>query len=177
MESTWYDGNLYVRSPFSAARVGDKWVLVRLAAQNDMRSRIDMATVLGIRAPEPLLPLRVLAQAPITSVAPGRSESVGGFPATRYTVVIDTGAIRANDADDDIRRTVKQYGWVRSVKADVWIDQSGQLVKFEFPYFGDGTLTVTLTAGTGDVSINLPDEPVDAASLPEFAATLTAATS
>jgi hypothetical protein len=176
-ETIWFDGDLYVRSPKSAAHVGDEWVLVRLAAQNDMRSRVDMASVLGTRTPEPLLPLRVLAKAPIDSVSAGRSEAVDGVDATRYTVTINTGAIRAKDDNDDVRRTVKQYGWTKAVKGDVWIDKSGQLVKFQFPYLGDGTLTVSLVAGTGDLSIDLPADAHDASSLPEFAAALTAATS
>jgi hypothetical protein len=176
-ETIWYDGDLYLRSPQSSARVGNEWVQVRLAAQNDMRARIDMATVLGTRTPEPLIPLRVLAKAPIQSVGPGEPDSVDGADATRYKVVVDTAAIRAKDANDDVRRTVAQYGWARSVTGSVWVDKAGQLVKFEFPYLNDGTITVSLVAGTGTVSIDLPTNPIDAASLPEFAATLTAATS
>jgi hypothetical protein len=176
-ETIWYDGDLYIRSSLSAARIGNEWVLARLAAQNDMRSRIDMATVLGTRMPEPLLALRVLAKAPIKSAELVRSESVDGVGATRYAVTIDTGAIRAKDANDDVRRTVTHYGWSKAVKGNVWIDASGQLVKFEFPYLGDNTITVSLAAGTGALAIDLPANPVDATSLPEFAAVLTAATS
>jgi hypothetical protein len=176
MESIWINGNVYIRSVQSAASVGDSWVEVRLASQSDMRTRIDMGRVLGSGTPEPLLPLRVLAAAG-ERVAEGKAELVNGVAATRYKVLIDTTKIREKDEVDDVRMSVKQYGWTGVVSGDVWIDESGRLLKTEFPYAGGGIATVTFTAGTEKLSITIPSDPVDASTLSDFTAVLIGATS
>jgi predicted small integral membrane protein len=175
-ESIWIRGDLYVRSPKSAAGLGDKWVVVHRAASRDMRARINMSAVLAIRAPEPLLPLRVIAKH-VESAKEAGSDTINGVRATHYIATIDTNKIRSGDTLDDVRLTVKHFGWIGLTDADIWIDQAGEIVKLELPFDTTGRLTMTIQGGTGKLSAEVPAEAADASTLPEFVAVLDGATS
>jgi hypothetical protein len=175
-ESIWIRGDLFVRSAQSAAGLGDKWVVVHRGAAGDMRARIDMSAVLAISTPEPLLPLRVIAKNAASAKEAGR-ETIDGVATTHYVVVIDTNKIRSIDTLDDVRLTLKQYGWIGETKLDVWIDGAGQLVKMDVPVPNNGRLTVALASSTGKLSVAVPPDAADASALPEFVAVLDGATS
>jgi hypothetical protein len=175
-ESIWIRGDLYVRSAQSAAGLGDKWVVVHRGASSDMRARLNMSAVLAIRAPEPLLPLRVLAKNAASATEAGK-ETIDGVSTTHYIVMVDTNKIRSGDTLDDVRLTVKNYGWIGATNLDLWLDSSGQIVKLEVPFDSNGRLTMMLQDGTGALSIDVPTDAADASAIPEFVSVLDGATS
>jgi hypothetical protein len=172
IETIWLGTDLYLRSSLMPGGEQGDWIALRTASSSDMRSRVELAELVGAPVADPLVGLRVVSRFGSVSGA-GRPEEVVGRTTTRYTVIVDSAAVRNSD-DAEAKSIVAMLGWNGTIELAVWIE-NGKLVQVEMPYtaFGKrGTVAVQPKDVGQSEPIVAPDKSVDAAAVRELGAIL-----